>query len=106
MFKRIVVALTVVCVVIGAIASRCLAYNIYGCDVKRVYNGSYWTEQAWIDFEADLYHDYYVKVYVVRNGIHYGMKRNTVLAGEGDRYYSYASQGTGGTANYYIQTIL
>ena len=33
MFKRIVVALTVVCVVIGAIASKCFAYNIYGYDV-------------------------------------------------------------------------
>ncbi len=106
MFKRIVVALTVVCVVIGAIATECFAYNIYDSGVKRVYNGSYWTEQAWVEFEADYYHDYYLNVYVKRNGVHYGNKRNTVLAGEGDRYYSYASQGTGGTANYYIQTIL
>ncbi len=64
MFKRIVVALTVVCVVIGAIASKCFAYYIYDSGVERVYNGSYWTEQAGVDFEADLYHDYYVKVYV------------------------------------------
>lgn len=32
-FKRIVVALTVVCVVIGAIASKCFAYNIYDSGV-------------------------------------------------------------------------
>ena len=103
MFKRMIVVLSVISVVIGVIATECFAYYINDSGVKRVYNGSYWTEQAWVESEADYYHDYYLKVYVKRNGVHYGNKRTTVFAGEGDKYYSYASQGTGGTAGWTVQ---
>ena len=103
MFKRMIVVLSVISVVIGVIATECFAYYINDSGVKRVYNGSYWTEQAWVEFKADNYHDYYLTVYVKRNGVRYGNKRTTVLAGKGDKYCSYASQGSGGTAGWTVQ---
>lgn len=103
MIKRTIVAFTAVCFVICAIVTACFAYSVYDSGVKRVYNGSYWTEQAWVEFKADNYHDYYLTVYVKRNGVRYGNKRTTVLAGKGDKYYSYASQGSGGTAGRTVQ---
>jgi hypothetical protein len=103
MIKRTIVAFTAVCFVICAIVTECFAYSVYDSGVKRVYNGSYWTEQAWVEFKADNYHDYYLTVYVKRNGVRYGNKRTTVLAGKGDKYYSYASQGSGGTAGRTVQ---
>lgn len=105
MIKRTIVAFTAVCFVICAIVTECFAYSVYDSGVKRVYNGSYWTEQAWVEFEADDYHDYYLTVYVKRNGVHYGNKRTTVLAGDGDKYYSNVSQGSGGTEGWTVQII-
>ena len=103
MIKRTIVAFTAVCFVICAIVTECFAYSVHDSGVKRVYNGSYWTEQAWVEFKADNYHDYYLTVYVKRNGVRYGNKRTMVLAGKGDKYYSYASQGSGGTAGWIVQ---
>lgn len=104
MIKRATTTFIIVCVVMGLITSSCLAYVCHDSGITRVYNGSYWTEQAWLDIEADWSHNYYVTVYVKRNGTHYGGKTTGLSAGDRKTCYSNISQGTGGSPDWTVQT--
>ena len=97
MIKKTIVAISAACIIIGSIASMCLAGQYYyGEGVIQVYNG----ERAWVDFGADNNNDWYVKVYVKKNNVLYGYKRTAVYRNCREVCYSLTVPGSDGVCEW------
>ena len=104
MIKRATTTFIIVCVVMGLITSSCLAYVCHDSGITRVYNGSYWTEQTWLDIVAYCFNKYYVTFFFKRIGTLFGGNTTGLSAGDRKTCYSNISQGTGGSPDWTVQT--
>ena len=103
MLKKLIVTITIACIVVGSMSTLALAYYYHGYGIDPVYNGSYWGERAWLGFEADSTYNYIVKMYVKKNNNRYGYKPTTVYKDETETCYSLFVAGSGGEADWDIE---
>ena len=101
MIKKAIVILSTMCVIIASYFSMCLAYSITGSGVHISHDGSTTYEQGWIDFDGDSL-NYYVVVYLQKNGTHYGTRWNSVSSYQNRRLYSDSVQISGSSVGYTI----
>lgn len=103
MFKKAIVTISIACIIIGSISVLAFAYTTHEHGINRVYNGSYWGDQAWLNFEADSTYDYYVKMYVKKGTTRYGYNRTPVYKGNTHTCYSLFVAGSGGKEDWDIE---
>lgn len=101
MLKKVLVTASISCVVIASIASVCSA-GVTDHGITHGFNGTYGYDQAWVDFTSTDNHDYYVKVYVKKNGTRYGYRRTTVSSGHSATCCSENVQGSGGKEDWSV----
>ena len=103
MLKRIIVTISIACIIIGSMSMLALAYTFHGYGIDPVYNGSYWGERAWLGFEADSTYNYTVKMYVKKNNNRQGYHPTTVYKNETEICHSLFVAGSGGEADWDIE---
>ncbi len=103
MLKKLIVTITIACIVIGSMSSLALAYYYHGYGIEPIHNGSCWGERAWLGFEADSEHNYTVSMYVKKNNNRYGYKATTVYKGDTVTCHSLFVAGSGGEADWDVE---
>ena len=81
MIKKVIVLAITVCTIVAALSISSSASLYYGNeDINDVYNGSYWSRQAWVEAHSTS-GSYTVRVGIEKNNIRYGIKPTIVSSG-------------------------
>lgn len=81
MIKKVIVLAITVCTIVAALSISSSAALYYGNqDIDDVYNGSYWSRQAWVK-AISTSGSYTVRVGIEKNNVRYGIKPTIVSSG-------------------------
>ncbi len=81
MIKKVIVLAITVCTIVAAFSISSSASLYYGNQgIDDVYNGSYWSRQAWVEAHSTS-GSYTVRVGIEKNNVRYGIKPTIVSSG-------------------------